>query len=239
MRIGRPDTGRRWLSLEEASRALGISATTLRRWSDSGLIETFVTPGGHRRFEAGSVEALLPRPEGRPTMERLGETPERMSRVYRRTSDRRSMPWIGSLDDEQRTAFRVRGRAIATELLAALDAPTESDRAGHLAAASEAAAHYAVAAASRNLPASAMVDAFLRFRRPFLHELAAGAGRRGLDTTAATDLVGRAGDAFDQLLVSTLTAYEQATSAPVRIRPTARTSRTPRVANPKRASTRP
>lgn len=199
---------RRWMALDEASKRLGISATTLRRWSDAGLIETFVTPGGHRRFDAASVEALLPGSPDRPTMERLGETPERISKVYRRESSRTTLPWVGALDESQRNIFREHGRVVASELLATLDAATESDRAAHLTAASETAAQYGVAAAVRNIPVSATVETFMRFRRPFLLELAAVARRRALDTTAATDLLVRASDAFDQILAATLRAYE-------------------------------
>ena len=210
---------RHWMTLEAASRMLGISATTLRRWSDSGLIETFVTPGGHRRFDAASVESLLPGSPARPTMERLGETPERMSRVYRKAGDRNALAWVGGLDDAQRSAFREHGRLVAGELLAALDASTDSDRAAHIAAASDAAAQYGIAAAARGLPASTMVEAFLQFRRPFLVELAAGARRRGLDTAAATDLIVRASDAFDALLTSTLKAHELVPAGPKEPRP--------------------
>jgi hypothetical protein len=212
--MGRPATDpttsptRRWIGLEEASQLLGISATTLRRWSDAGLVETFVTPGGHRRFDSASVAALLPGVGGRPTMERMGETPERMSQVYRRSNERRALPWVDALDEAQRTAFREHGRIVAGELLASLDAATESDRAAHLATASETAAQYGTAAAARGLAASATVETFLRFRRPFLLELAAGARRRGLDVSAATDLIARASDGFDQVLVATMLAYE-------------------------------
>ena len=209
----RTQTTRRWMGLEEASRLLGISATTLRRWSDAGLVETFVTPGGHRRFDAASVAALLPGVGAHPTMERLGETPERMSQVYRRASERRTLPWVDALDDSQRNAFREQGRIVASELLATLDASTESDRATHLATASETAAHYGIAAAARGIPVSATVETFLQFRRPFLLELAAGARRRGLDTSAATDLIARASDGFDQLLVATMLAYEESVAS--------------------------
>ena len=200
--------GARWISRAEASRALGISATTLRRWSDAGMVRVFVTPGGHRRFDAASIQALLPGSKDRPTTERLGETPERMARAYRRAGDRKTISWVGSLDEAQRDAFRAHGRVIAAELLAALDAVTQRDRASHLATACETAAHYGVAAAGQGLPVSATAEAFLRFRRPFLDELAAGARRRGLDTAAATDLLARASDAIDGLLVSTLGAHE-------------------------------
>jgi excisionase family DNA binding protein len=209
-------TTTRWIGLEEASRLLGVSATTLRRWSDAGVVETFVTPGGHRRFDADSVRKLLPGHRGRPTMERLGETPERISRAYHRVSERNALPWVGTLSEAQRSAFREHGQALARELLATLDASTDSDRRAHLAAASATAAQYGVAAAARGVPVATTVQVFLQFRRPLLLELVALARRRGLDVTAATDLLGRASDAVDELLVATMRAYEEAPRARTR-----------------------
>ena len=40
---------------------LGLSASTLRRWADAGVVRSYVTPGGHRRFSRTGVQALLPR----------------------------------------------------------------------------------------------------------------------------------------------------------------------------------
>ncbi|NJM08455.1 helix-turn-helix domain-containing protein [Candidatus Gracilibacteria bacterium] len=47
------------LSLAEASKRLGVHATTLRRWADAGAIPVYMTPGGHRRFASGDIEALI------------------------------------------------------------------------------------------------------------------------------------------------------------------------------------
>lgn len=200
----------RWIGLREASRLLGVSPTTLRRWSDEGIVQTFTTPGGHRRFDARSVRRLLPGTAPRMTLEGLGETPERMTRAYRHANDRDPLPWVGALGDEQRQAFREHGQGVARELLALLDATTASDRAAHLAAASTTAAQYGVAAAAAGLPPSATVQTFLRFRRPFIMEISAVARRRALDTAAAVDLIGRASDAMDEILVAVMRAYEGA-----------------------------
>ena len=62
------DQGITWLTLREASRFLGVSEPTLRRWTDEGLVAAFRTPGGHRRylldailsFEDGRVETVQP-----------------------------------------------------------------------------------------------------------------------------------------------------------------------------------
>ena len=46
-----------WLSLSDASALLGVHASTLRRWADSGRVPCQRTPGGHRRFNR---EQLIP-----------------------------------------------------------------------------------------------------------------------------------------------------------------------------------
>src|SRR6187402_1991026 len=86
-----------WVTLTEACRLLGVSPSTIRRWGDTGMVRTFVTPGGHRRFSRAGLEALLPeRPTSRPSLIDLGETPGRMARGYRRAAEAGSahIPWV-------------------------------------------------------------------------------------------------------------------------------------------------
>jgi excisionase family DNA binding protein len=49
----------RTLSLGQAARALGISATTARRWADGGRLRATRTAGGHRRFATSEIRRLL------------------------------------------------------------------------------------------------------------------------------------------------------------------------------------
>ena len=58
MRIGRAN-GEGWLRLGEAAAELGVSLNTLRRWSDSGKLTCYRSPGGHRRYRRADVETLL------------------------------------------------------------------------------------------------------------------------------------------------------------------------------------
>jgi excisionase family DNA binding protein len=51
-----------WMTLGEAAHFLGVSGATLRKWTDNGMVPTFRTPGGHRRY---LVDALIEFREGR------------------------------------------------------------------------------------------------------------------------------------------------------------------------------
>lgn len=50
---------RSWLSIGTARDLLQISDTTLRQWADTGLVRTYRTPGGHRRFSKDDIKSLV------------------------------------------------------------------------------------------------------------------------------------------------------------------------------------
>jgi excisionase family DNA binding protein len=47
------------LTVRDVARALGVSKQTVRRWSDSGILKGYMTPGGQRRFSQQDVKDLL------------------------------------------------------------------------------------------------------------------------------------------------------------------------------------
>ena len=54
---GEPD----WLTLGQAAKYLGVAQSTIRKWSDQGRVPAFYTPGGHRRYRRGDLDAFLQR----------------------------------------------------------------------------------------------------------------------------------------------------------------------------------
>jgi len=52
-------TPKPFLGVSKASELLGISETTLRRWTDEGRIRVFVTPGGHRRYSVHELRQFM------------------------------------------------------------------------------------------------------------------------------------------------------------------------------------
>jgi len=51
--------GPEWLTLGQAATYLGVAQSTVRKWSDSGRLPAFYTPGGHRRFRHGDLDDFL------------------------------------------------------------------------------------------------------------------------------------------------------------------------------------
>jgi len=206
-----------WISVHEASALIGVSAATLRRWSDAGDIRTFTTPGGHRRFSRSAILGLLPATRRqRPNLGRLGETPEHMIRVYRRhlADTCFGVPWLGELEDAELTPFREQGRLIAKSLIDVIDAATPEAHVMAIEQATGVAAEFGRMAARCRVGARPTVEAFLIFRLPFLRELASVARRRGLDTGEATELLETATEAIDLLISALMTGHESAQAEP-------------------------
>ena len=208
-----------WLTVQDACALIGVSPATLRRWSAAGDVQAFTTPGGHRRFARSTILGMLPSSRRqRPTLERLGETPEHMTAVYRRHLAQacRGVTWLAGLGEDELEPLRDHGRRIAGSLLVFIDATTQEERQDAMQKAVGAASEYGRIAARGSGAIRETVEAFLRFRMLFLGELAQVARRRGLDTNESTNLLVTATQAIDQLLVALMNGHatELAEKAP-------------------------
>lgn len=198
-----------WLSLGEASRLLGITPATLRRWADQGDVTAFVTPGGHRRFARAAIEALIPQSSTRRPLTGLGDSATRVARAYQRTNPARRPAAGGhrSLSEADRMEFKERGRRLLTLLLDHVTDEKRPKSGARLAEAVAAASEYGRRAASLGASLPETVEAFVRFRGAFTGELAAIARRRRLDTQEATALLVEADGAVDRLLVALMNGH--------------------------------
>ena len=204
----------RWLSLGPASRMVGVDPDTLRRWADEGRVEAYVTPGGHRRFDRRTIEALIVtrRPGSRP-LASLGASPERLARAYRRkyTADIAAHHTVAADDTDERERYRRDGRQLVEALVAHLDAAdgVERDR-------SEAEATALVDDLARRLATSGTsltesVGLFVAARRPFLDELTGLGRRRALDAARLAALYENASGLLDRLLLRLIQTHKEAT----------------------------
>ena len=119
-------------------------------------------------------------------------------------------PWLGSVPESSRARLRDHGRVIAASLIGSIEATGERERESALAAGMEAATDYGRIAGTLGATMRQTVATFLRFRRPFVEEMAVVARRRELDAAGTAALLGASAEAIDRLLDATLEGYEQA-----------------------------
>ena len=55
-----------WLTGSQARDVLNVSDSTLHRYAESGIVRTFRTPGGHRRYNAADLAQVLAGPVQQP-----------------------------------------------------------------------------------------------------------------------------------------------------------------------------
>ena len=103
------------MSLGEVCSLLEVNETTLRQWADSGRIRAYRTPGGHRRFSAEAVRALIARGNEQEKHDKEPRwTDTAIQRVRRRLKSNQtaSQRWYQSMDDTARSRMRLLGRRL-------------------------------------------------------------------------------------------------------------------------------
>lgn len=203
-----------WLTLGEASRMLGVDPDTLRRWADSGKVDVFHTPGGHRRFLRTSIDAMLPRPRHprRQSFSAMGEAPDRIAAEFlkRVRSDLGDQDWHQRFDEASLRWFRERGRRMSELLLGYLDTVRRPGREQYLVQAEALGREYGVEAKRRGLSLGEATQAFLFFRARFLSEIADVARRGSLEAAQAAVLFEEADRSLDRVILALIAGHQNA-----------------------------
>ena len=189
-----------WLSLKGAANLLGVHPSTVRLWSNKGLLPVHLTQGGHRRYLRNEVELWkASRQQVEP-----GEMIQiviRNVRVQIAEGKLEAETWYQKLDAEARKQYRESARSLFHGLIAFM-----SD--GEKAAGESHAIGYEYASRARRYGLS-YVDAaraFLFFRYA-LTESVVSVYRRA--NVSSQDILYKIHTFTDQILISLLETYQK------------------------------
>ena len=101
-----------FLSLKAAAEMLGVHPVTLRRWAESGKIETVRTAGGHRRFSEDEIARLMQKPDLPESISISEKLRERALSVTRKDLETHHAGWNSSIEIKDREEKRLLGRRL-------------------------------------------------------------------------------------------------------------------------------
>jgi excisionase family DNA binding protein len=195
-----------WISISEASRILGVSPPTLRRWSDAERVPTRKTLGGHRRFSRQSIESLSSR-----SAAGAEPAPSTISVSLPESLDRRdlaSQEWHRRVSAEPGVA---RMRGLGQRLLGLLLQHVHSrlNESRYLAEAKVIGAVYGREVAQAHVSLTDTVQAYVYFRRACARLTApVNTGSTQIDLIEAVSLHERIDVFMDMVLLGVLRGYE-------------------------------
>ena len=202
-----------WLSLSDAAKLLGVHPSTVRLWSDKGVLPVHKTQGGHRRYKRGEI-LLWAETNSKSKEEALepeGMMNEVVKNVRMQISEGRlqAESWYQKLDEEARTQYRMSSRSLFQGLMNYIATNGEE-------AASEAYAigyEYASRARRYSLSYVDAAKAFLFFRDTLVESVSKVYGEANIPVKRTTTIYTKMHTFTDEILISLLETYQKLENA--------------------------
>ncbi len=103
-----------WLSLHAAAEILGVHSSTVRIWSDKGLLPVYRTKGGHRRYKRSEVVLWAESSRGKQVIDPLSVVQAAVHNIRMQISEGhlQDQGWYQKLDENARTQYRQSAHAL-------------------------------------------------------------------------------------------------------------------------------
>ncbi|MDP2776577.1 MAG: helix-turn-helix domain-containing protein [Anaerolineales bacterium] len=195
-----------WLSLSDAAAVLGVHPSTVRRWSDKGVLPVHKTQGGHRRYKRSEISLWAESSQKSHGIEPENMMQEVIRNVRMQISEGslQAESWYQKLDEDARAQYRLSGRSLFHGLMNYVSANDEE-------AASESYAigyEYASRARRYNLSYVDAAKAFLFFRDTLIESVIKVYGDAKVPASQATQMYSKIHAFTDGILISLLQTYE-------------------------------
>jgi excisionase family DNA binding protein len=202
-----------WLSLSNAAKLLGVHPSTVRLWSDKGVLPVHKTQGGHRRYKRAEI-LLWSETNSKSKEEAVapeGMLQEVVKNVRMQISEGRleAESWYQKLDAEARNQYRLSARSLFQGLMNYVtingeDASTEAYAVGY---------EYASRARRYNLSYVDAAKAFLFFRDALVESVIKVYSEANVPTKRATEMYIKIHTFTDEILISLLETYRKLENA--------------------------
>jgi excisionase family DNA binding protein len=203
-----------WLTLSDAAEILGVHPSTVRKWSDEGVLPVRRTQGGHRRYLRSEVELWMQsqRPDEPDNLHLVVQSALRNTRFQISEGRLNEEPWYAKLDESAREQYRKSGRTLMQGLIGYLASNGHSANAEAQAVGFE----YASRGKRYGLSIADAANAFLFFRNVLLESMLSMYEDASVRSPYAWSDMFRKVNAFtDHILITlleTYTAYERGNS---------------------------
>src|SRR5512140_1222404 len=196
-----------WLSLHAAAQLLGVHASTVRIWSDKGLLPVYRTRGGHRRFKRSEVLLWAEASRGKQVVDPLSVVQAAVHNIRMQISDGRlqSEDWYLNLDESARAQYRQSAHTLFQGLVNYLLSDTD----GAYAEAHSIGYEYASRAHRFGLNSVDAARAFLFFRTALLESVIEVYQETNAPSARAwADILRKVNTFADQILLHLLQTYQ-------------------------------
>ncbi|MBU4225055.1 MAG: helix-turn-helix domain-containing protein [Chloroflexi bacterium] len=197
----------KWLNLSQAAELLGVHPSTVRLWSNKGLLPVHRTQGKHRRYRRSEVELWAKTARQPRALEPESVVQHALGRMRFQIGEGHleAQPWYQKLDDEARIQYRQSGRGLMQGLANCLASQGEEA----IAEARSFGYEYASRGRRYNLSHIEAAQAFLFFRNILLQAMIAVYQETKIPSGAAWGEMLHKVHAFtDQIMLSLLETYQ-------------------------------
>ena len=202
-----------WLSLGGAADLLGVHPSTVRLWSDKGILPVHKTQGGHRRYKRGELLlwAETTSKSREEALEPEGMMQEIVKNVRMQISEGRlgEESWYQKLDNDARSQYRMSARSLFQGLMTYVatngrEAESEAYAIGY---------EYASRARRYSLSYVDAAKAFLFFRDSLVESVIKVYTEANIPARRATEMYTRMHTFTDDIRISLLETYSKLENA--------------------------
>lgn len=200
-----------WLSLSGAAKLLGVHPSTIRLWSDKGVLPVHKTQGGHRRYRRGEIILWAESNRRSTVIEPEGMMQEIIRNVRMQISEGglEAESWYQKLDEDARAQYRASARSLFQGLMKY----TTSD--GEEASSEAFSIGYEYASRARRYSLSYVdaAKAFLFFRDTLIESVIKVYSDAKVPSNQAAQMYSKIHTFTDEILISLLQTFQKLENA--------------------------